>query len=119
MGERVWRGTTRMTHLDFAICTLGMAVCTALTRVLPMTLLADKPMPEAARQWLSFVPAAMLAALVAPDIFLRDGELFLSWDNVYLLAAVPTLAVAWKTRSLFATLAAGMALVALMRWWMA
>ena len=58
-----------MTNFDLALCTLGMVLGTALPRALPMTLLADRPMPPKARRWLSFVPAAILAALVAPDIF--------------------------------------------------
>ena len=99
-----------MTNFDLALCTLGMVLGTALPRALPM--------PPKARRWLSFVPAAILAALVAPDIFLREGALFLSTDNMFLLAAPPTILVAWKTRSLFATLAAGMFLVALGRWWL-
>lgn len=106
-----------MTTLDLALCTLGMMLGTALPRALPMTLLADRPMPFRVRRWLAFVPAAILAALVAPDIFLREGELFVSTDNMFLLAALPTILVAWKTRSLFATLAAGMILVAVGRWW--
>lgn len=106
-----------MTTLDLALCTLGMVLGTALPRALPMTLLADRPMPSRVRRWLAFVPAAILAALVAPDIFLREGELFVSTDNMFLLAALPTILVAWKTRSLFATLAAGMILVAVGRWW--
>ena len=96
-----------MTHLELALCTGGMILGTFLPRVLPMTLLAGRPLPEAARVWLGFVPAAILAALVAPEIFLVDGKLALSMDNTF---------VAWKTRSLFATLAAGMASVALLRW---
>lgn len=106
-----------MTGTELALCTLGMTLGTVLPRALPMTLMADRPLPPLVRRWLTFVPAAILAAMVAPDILLRDGDLFLSPDNMFLLASVPTLLVAWKTRSLFATLAAGMALVALGRWW--
>ncbi len=105
-----------MTHLELALCTGGMLLGTFLPRVLPMTLLAGRPLPEAARVWLGFVPAAILAALVAPEIFLVDGKLALSMDNTFLVAALPSIFVAWKTRSLFATLAAGMASVALLRW---
>jgi len=105
-----------MTDLELALCTAGMVLGTALPRALPMNLLAGRPIPEKVRIWLSFVPCAILAALVVPDIFLRDNSLYLSTDNVFLLASAPTLFVAWRTRSLFATLAAGMALVALIRW---
>lgn len=105
-----------MTHFELALCTCGMILGTFLPRVLPMTLLAGRPLPEAARVWLGFVPAAILAALVAPEIFLVDGKLALGTDNIFLLAALPSIFVAWKTKSLFATLAVGMASAALLRW---
>lgn len=107
-----------MTGLELFICTIGMAIGVALPRVLPLTLLADKELSLTARTWLGFVPAAILAALVAPDIFLQEGSISLSTDNIFLLAAVPTLLVAWKTRSLLWTLAAGMACVAGLRWFL-
>ena len=105
-----------MTHLELALCTGGMILGTFLPRVLPMTILAGRPLPEAARVWLGFVPAAVLAALVAPEIFLVDGRLALNTDNIFLLAALPSILVAWKTGSLIATLAAGMGAAALLRW---
>ncbi len=105
-----------MTHLELALCTGGMVLGTLMPRVLPMTLLAGKPLPDAARVWLGFVPAAILAALVAPEIFLVDGKLAVNTDNTFLLAALPAIIVAWKTKSLFVTLAAGMGAVALLRW---
>ena len=105
-----------MTHLELALCTGGMILGTFLPRVLPMTILAGRPLPEAARVWLGFVPAAVLAALVAPEIFLVDGRLALNTDNIFLLAALPSILVAWKTGRLFATLAAGMGAAALLRW---
>ena len=105
-----------MTHLELALCTGGMILGTFLPRVLPMTIHAGRPLPEAARVWLGFVPAAVLAALVAPEIFLVDGRLALNTDNIFLLAALPSILVAWKTGSQFAALAAGMGTAALLRW---
>ena len=105
-----------MTSFELFVCTMGMAIAVVLPRVLPLTLLADRPLAPTVRIWLGFVPAAILAALVSPDIFLKEGRLFLSTDNTFLLAAAPTLLVAWKTRSLFGTLAAGMVFVAGLRW---
>jgi branched-subunit amino acid transport protein len=106
-----------MTGAEWIFCILGLTLGAALPRILPMALPADRPMSPLVRLWLDFVPASVLAALAAPDILLRDGGLFLSPDNIFLLAAAPTLLVAWKTRSLAASLATGMALTALGRWW--
>lgn len=105
-----------MTHLELALCTGGLILGTFLPRVLPMTILAGKALPDAVRVWLGFVPAAILAALVAPEIFFVDGKLEPGTDNIFLLAALPSIIVAWKTKSLFATLAAGMGAAALLRW---
>ena len=39
----------------------------------------------------------------------------MGWNNLYLLAGIPTLLVAWRTHSLFVPLLTGMGLVALAR----
>ncbi len=97
------------------LCILGMAVVTALPRVLPITLLSGRTLPPFLLRWLSFVPVAVLAALLAPEILLRDGRLYIAADNFFLLATVPTLLVAWRTGSFFGAVAAGMGAVALLR----
>lgn len=105
-----------MSNLQFALLTLGMALGCILPRALPMTLLADKALPPKFHRWLSFVPAAILAALAGPEIFLQAGRLDFSLNNSFLLATPITLLAAWKSRSLFVALALGMATVAFLRW---
>ena len=104
-----------MTTWELLLCVVGMAVVTALPRVLPLTLLAGRSLPPTFIRCLSFVPASVLAALLAPELLLRDDRLFLSTDNLFLLAALPTLFVAWKTNSFFGSIATGMLAVALGR----
>ncbi len=91
---------------------LGMALATYFPRVLPVWILASRPLPEAAVTWLRYVPAAVLSALLVPSLLLQEGKLHLAWDNLYLIAAIPTLLVAWKTRSLFGAVVVGMVVVA-------
>ncbi len=93
----------------------GMAAVTALPRILPALALASRPLPQLLTRWLSFVPAAVLSALLFPALLLQDGKLRLSLDNVYLLAAVPSMLVAWRFKSFFGAIAAGMAAAALLR----
>ena len=66
---------------------------------------------------LKYVAAAVLPALIAPDVLFRDaapGE----WLNVYrIIAAVTATVFALKTRSIFGTLAVGMAALWLLKWW--
>lgn len=74
-------------HSALALCVAGMAIVTALPRILPITFLAHRKLPPALMRWLSFVPVSVLAALLAPEVFLRNGELHLAADNFFLLSA--------------------------------
>ncbi len=105
-----------MNTLDTTLCIAGMAAVTFIPRVLPITLLAGRKLPPLLTIWLSFVPVTVLAALLVPDLLLRDGNIHISLDNTFLIAALPTLIACRITKSsLFAALAVGMATVALLR----
>lgn len=80
-----------------------------------MMLLSGRPLAPWIVRWLSFVPATVLSALLLPGLICSDGGLDISAENVFLLAAVPTFLVAWRTGSFFGTVATGMMLVAVMR----
>lgn len=97
---------------------VGMGVVTYLPRVLPMLLLSGRNLAPWIAKWLSFVPATVLAALLAPGLLCPQGKLDLSLDNLFLLVAAPTFLVAWKFKSFFGTVAVGMVLVALGRYFL-
>lgn len=94
---------------------LGMALVTYIPRLLPTWLLASRQLPNIIVTWLRYVPASVLSAMLIPMLLVREGELFLSVNNVYLLAGLPTLIVALKTRSLFGSVITGMIVVAVAR----
>ncbi len=94
----------------------GMGVVTYLPRLLPMLLLSNRSLSPWITRWLNFVPATVLAALLAPGLLCQDGTLSLNLDNSFLLAAIPTFFVAWRFKSFFGTVAAGMGLMALGRY---
>lgn len=106
-----------MNTWELLLCLAGMSLVTALPRILPLTLLAGRALPPIFTRCLSFVPVAVLAALLAPELLVRNGGLSLGPDNPFLLAAVPTFLVAWRSNSFFGSIATGMAAVALARWW--
>lgn len=93
----------------------GMGLVTYLPRMLPMVVLSKIKMPELVLRWLRYIPPAVLAALLVPELLLKQGQWHFSFENHYLLAAVPTFAVAFYVRSLFLPVAAGMAAVVLFR----
>jgi branched-subunit amino acid transport protein len=94
---------------------IGMNVVTYIPRLLPVWALASKPLPKIIADWLRYVPVAVLAAMLLPSLFVNEGHIDLSLGNMFLWAAIPTLVVAWKRRSLFGSVIAGMLVVALAR----
>lgn len=106
---------------DQLLLILGMALVTYIPRAAPLMLLSSRNLNPLLMRWLEMVPPAVLAALLAPELLLTgapDGGkmLFLSTDNVFLLASAPTLLVGWLSRSFFGTVAVGMGAVALLRY---
>jgi len=92
-----------------------MAAVTCLPRILPALLLSGRRLSPWIARWLSFVPATVLAALLAPGLLCPEQKLAISVDNIFLLAAIPTFAAAFIFKNFFATVAVGMVLVALAR----
>ncbi|MGC9467140.1 MAG: AzlD domain-containing protein [Anaerolineae bacterium] len=94
---------------------LGMLVVTYLPRVLPLWLFSSRSLPPLVVAWLRYVPVAVLAAMLLPSLLLVEGRIDLGLGNVFLWVALPTVLVAWKTKSLFVTVLVGMVLVASVR----
>ena len=59
------------------------------------------------RRALRFVAPAVLSAIVLPDLMFRGGELNVALTNYRLLAGCVAVVVAWRTKSVLATLIAG------------
>ena len=93
---------------------LGMALVTYLPRFLPSWALSKRPLNPAISRWLGYIPPAVLAALLTPDLAPKPG----GEDPAYLfpLAAAVTLIAALKTKSLLGSVAAGMMVAALARY---
>ncbi|MDR1379202.1 MAG: AzlD domain-containing protein [Synergistaceae bacterium] len=97
----------------------GMALVTVLPRLLPIMLLSGRRLPLAVARWLSLIVPAILSALLFPELlFTRDAAartFALSASNTFLMASVPTFFVAWKTKSLYKTIIAGIVAAAVLR----
>jgi branched-subunit amino acid transport protein len=94
---------------------LGTALVTVVPRILPLALLSRINLPDRAVRWLGHVPVAVLAALLAQSVLLADGQVDISLDNLALIAIIPTLVVALRTRSLVGTVLTGVVSMALLR----
>ncbi len=104
-----------MTNELFFLTMVGMGLVTYLPRLLPAWFLRGRKLHPFIEAWLKYVPFAVLAALLLPSLLISEGQLNLAWSNLYLWAALPAGLTAWKTRSMFATVLVGMAVVAIVR----
>jgi branched-subunit amino acid transport protein len=93
----------------------GMALVTYLPRMLPLVVLSRFKLPPLLLRWLEFVPVAVLSALLASGLLVRDARLALPPQHPELLAALPAFAVAVWTRSLMGTVVTGIVAMALLR----
>ncbi|GBF76773.1 branched-chain amino acid ABC transporter [Paenibacillus sp. 598K] len=100
---------------DIFLIIFGAALVTFLPRVLPLMLLSRIAIPEWGMRWLSYVPIAVMAALVAQELFIEGGKFAALSTNVELIAALPTFWVAVKTRSLLGTVVTGVVSLMLLR----
>ena len=94
---------------------VGMTVVTYLPRLLPVLLMSSRALPRLLEVWLSYVPSAVLAALVAPSLLVDQHKVSFATGNVFLWASIPTVIVAWKTKNLFLSVFLGMGIVAIVR----
>jgi len=74
--------------------------------------------PETMRKALHYVPPAVLSAIIFPELFLREGVLDISLDNVRLLAGLAAVLVAWFSRNILITIIAGMLVLLLLRFFL-
>ena len=71
-------------------------------------------LPEYARRVLRFVPPAVLAAIIAPEVLLHSGRLDVSLGNTYLLAGTVAVIAALWIRNTLITILIGMGVLLLL-----
>lgn len=99
-----------MSFPDYLLLLLGMGAVTYLPRWLPLFALAQRRLPQWLIDWLSLIPVAILSALLTPSLLTDSAPRALHFGKPELLAAIPTLLFALKTRSLGGTVLVGMGL---------
>jgi len=87
----------------------GAALGTYALRVSFVTLFGRlDEVPPRVKRTLAFVPPAVLAALVAPELLLAGDSLAVSLSNHRLLAGLVAAVAAWYTEDMLVTVVVGM-----------
>jgi branched-subunit amino acid transport protein len=92
--------------MEFALLILGMALVTFATRYAMIVILGRWHVPRGAALALTYVPLAAFAAIIAPELVLRGGQITVV--NARLVAGIAAIVVAALTRHILLTLAVGM-----------
>lgn len=87
---------------------IGVAVANFAVRFIPLATVSRIDLPRPVMRWLSYVPVAVMGAIVADEVLTPSGEYIAPWDNPYLIAAIPTALVYYKTRSFLGAVVVGM-----------
>ena len=94
----------------------GVAASTFLLRASFIVFADPHRFPRRFRQALTFVPPAVLAAIVVPGLLLQGGAIDLSLGNPRWLAGALAIVVGARTRNAMAAIATGMVALWLMQW---
>ena len=95
------------------LCIAGLL--TYLTRLSWIALLGRWSAPAWVSRALRFVPPAVLAAIILPELLLSDGQF--SPLNPRLLAGLLAALVAWRSKNILWTILVGMAALLILQWW--
>ena len=95
---------------------LAVSAATFLLRASFMVFADPHRFPHLFRQALAFVPPAVLAAIVAPGLLLRDGVLDFTASNERLFAGLVAIVATIFVRNAMAAIAAGMSTLWLLQW---
>jgi branched-subunit amino acid transport protein len=97
-----------MMNTDYLLVFVGMGLVTYVPRWFPLVFLSRRQLPQWLIEWLDFIPAAILSALVLPCLVTAGDPRHLDLFRNELLVAIPTFIFALKTRSLAGTVILGM-----------
>ncbi|WP_416047614.1 AzlD domain-containing protein [Cupriavidus basilensis] len=97
-----------MSQLTLLLVFIGAGLATFLIRLSFIAVEGRVRLPSWFRTALQFVPAAMLSALIAPDLLMRDGHVDIGPGNARLAAGLVAIVIAARTRSIGWTIAGGM-----------
>jgi branched-subunit amino acid transport protein len=97
------------------IAILGLGLITLLTRAFFMISEQELPLPGWLKQGLRYAPLAALAAVVAPEIVMTQGELIGTWKDARLFGAAAATAYFFWRRGILGTIVTGTAVLLVLR----
>ena len=94
--------------LEPVLAVVGLAVLTLVTRSFFMIPERELPMPDWLKRGLKYAPLAALTAVIAPEIFMANGELIATLKDARLPAVPCASAYYFWRRGILGTIVVGM-----------
>ena len=105
-----------MSTVQIVLLIAGLSLGAFATRFAMIAIFGRSSMPIWLDRYLKYVPVAVLTAIALPNILVRDGAYAMHFGNARLFAAIIAAIVAWRTRNMLLTIAAGMLCVWVLQW---
>lgn len=99
-----------MSSFWIVIACIGLAIITLVTRAFFMIPEQEVPLPNWLKRGLKYAPLAALAAVIAPEIVMSNGQLISSFADARLPALAAAVVYFFYKRSILGTIALGMAI---------
>ena len=97
-----------MSSFWIVIACIGLAIITLVTRAFFMIPEREVPLPNWLKRGLKYAPLAALAAVIAPEIVMSNGQLISSFADARLPALAAAVVYFFYKRSILGTIALGM-----------
>ncbi|MBX3063371.1 MAG: AzlD domain-containing protein [Anaerolineae bacterium] len=98
------------------ILVLGMAAVTFGVRYPVLALVGKIQLPPALVKALRYVPPTVLTAIIVPEVLFPGGNLRLSLTSPYIIGAIASILIAWRTKNLLLTIILGMGIFFVAAW---
>ena len=97
-----------MSSFWIVIACIGLAIINLVTRAFFMIPEREVPLPNWLKRGLKYAPLAALAAVIAPEIVMSNGQLISSFADARLPALAAAVVYFFYKRSILGTIALGM-----------
>lgn len=102
-----------MVSKEYLAVIVGMGLVTFIPRWLPLIYLTKRSLPSWLVEWLDFIPAAILSAILLPALVIDYTTRSVDLGRPEFIVAIPTFLFAIATKSLGGTVIVGMVLFGL------
>jgi branched-subunit amino acid transport protein len=102
--------------MSYWLLILGMALLTFVPRYIPFALAGRISIPLWLSKALHFVPTAVLTCIIVKSTLVQDGEIFIAFQNHYLIAAIAAFITSLVSRNLLLTVLVGLVCFGVLKW---